>query len=621
MNIVTIVIPLVASLLYFLLFVFSLRVKQRVNRIFSVYLLAMGLWSFSSFIWHADFPVIGDPRWLQASFFFGISQTALLYHLVVTFLDLDTRPIFRAGLWVVYGFLLAVLIGNIRGDIIRATRLERGQFDVQFGRFMYPVWVLASLGIIICLVLLVWAGIKMRGDRNRRNRLFYLALSSTLSIAGTFLNIPPQLRPYAFDHIFNVVSAFLMAYAIYRYQLLDLSFVIRRGLAYSVLTIGIAAIYLLTTFAFERLVRTVLGYGAYSIPILVAVTIAVALQPLRDRAQTWIDRLFFREKYDAQQVLHRLSRTTVSILDLNVLSEMLLEEITTMMRMAGACILLKEQKTEEFYLAAQKSLDKDVTELRLGREHPLLRWMARERKVLTAHEIDTLPQFKVPWEEGKEALKRLGAELFVPLLVEGDLVGLFVFGPKLSEEAYSQDEKIILTTLANQTTLAIKNAGLHSELERRVEERTAELARANEEQARLQQEIIETQRQALRELSTPIAPVLEGVLVLPLVGSIDSRRAQQVMEALLEAIGQHQAEAVIIDITGVPMVDTRVANHLLQVTRAARLLGAQCILVGISPEVAQTVVSLGVDLAGIITKADLRSGIEYALKMRGRKIG
>ena len=73
MNIVT-VIPLVASLLYSLLFVFSLRVKQRVNRIFSVYLLAMGLWSFCSFIWHADFPVIGDPRWLQASVFFGISH-------------------------------------------------------------------------------------------------------------------------------------------------------------------------------------------------------------------------------------------------------------------------------------------------------------------------------------------------------------------------------------------------------------------------------------------------------------------------------------------------------------------------------------------------------------------
>jgi anti-anti-sigma factor len=172
------------------------------------------------------------------------------------------------------------------------------------------------------------------------------------------------------------------------------------------------------------------------------------------------------------------------------------------------------------------------------------------------------------------------------------------------------------------------------ELERRVEARTVELSKANamlkeqiterkqaeEERARLQQEIIEAQRLALRELSTPIVPVLEGVLVLPLVGGIDTRRAQQIMETLLEAIGQHQAEVVLIDITGVPVVDTGVAHHLLQVTRAAALLGAKCVLVGISPEVAQTIVALGLNLSGITTKADLQAGIEYALETTGKKI-
>ncbi len=137
---------------------------------------------------------------------------------------------------------------------------------------------------------------------------------------------------------------------------------------------------------------------------------------------------------------------------------------------------------------------------------------------------------------------------------------------------------------------------------------------------KLQKEIIDTQRQALRELSTPIVPVLEGVLVLPLVGSIDTGRAQQVMETLLDAVGGHQAEVVIIDVTGVPVVDTGVANHLLQVTRAAALLGAECVLVGISPDVAQTIVSLGVDLSGITTKADLQAGIEHALETAGKKI-
>jgi two-component sensor histidine kinase/GAF domain-containing protein len=486
MTIVT-MIPLLASLLYMVLFVFSWRGKCRVNRLFSAYLLVMGLWSFTSFIWHADFPIIGDPRWLQASVFFGISYVSLMYHLVLTFLGLDTRPIFRVGLWTMYGLLVVILIGDIHGDLIRATRLERGQFDVQFGGLMYPTWVYGSLGVVTCLVLLVWAAIKTTDSRNQRNRLLYLAISSTLSVVGTFVNISPQLRTYSFDHIFNLVGASLMAYAIYRYQLLDLSFVIRRGLAYSVLTVSIATIYLLTIVIFESVARTVLGYGAYLIPILVAGLLAVAFYPLRDRVQIWIDRLFFREKYDAQQMLHRLSRTAVSVLDLNVLTKMLLAELTTTMHIARACLLLKQREGGEFYLAAQRNLGKDVADLKLRKDHPLLRWMAREGGGLIAYQIDILPQFKALWEAEREDLEKLDARLFVPLLVQGDLVGLFAFGPKLSEEGYSPDERIILTTLANQTAVAVENARLYQQAQQELAERVRAEAELKEYRGHLEE--------------------------------------------------------------------------------------------------------------------------------------
>lgn len=509
MNIAT-VIPLIASLLYFLLFASSLRVKRRVNRIFSAYLLVMGLWTFSSFMWHADFPVIGDPRWLQVGLFCAIVAWVLMCLLSVVIPGLDSVPAVRAGLWTVYGVGGLLLIGDVCGQLIHVTRIERGHFDVQFYGLMYLWFAVTSLSYGALAFMLARASLKT-GDHNQRNRLLYLVISNILIIVGGFANIPAQLRSFPFDVLFSVLSAFLMAYAIHRYQLLDLSLVIRRGLAYSVLTVGIAAIYLLSIFVFERLARSVLAYGAYLIPILVAVTVAVAFQPLRGRAQTWIDRLFFREKYDAQQMLHRLSQGA-SILDLNVLGAMLLEDVTTTMHIARACILLKEQETGEFYLAVQKGLGEDAINPRLRRNHPLLRWMARERQVLTAHRINILPQFKVLWEEEKEELRRLGAGLFVPLLVKDDLVGLFAFGPKLSEEAYSQDEKITLTTLANQTAMAIENARLHKEvqqelaervraeealrtahdeLELRVQQRTAELAKANEA---LQAEITERKR-------------------------------------------------------------------------------------------------------------------------------
>jgi len=135
-----------------------------------------------------------------------------------------------------------------------------------------------------------------------------------------------------------------------------------------------------------------------------------------------------------------------------------------------------------------------------------------------------------------------------------------------------------------------------------------------------QQEIIESQQSAIQELSTPIIPMYEGILVLPVVGSIDSHRAGQIMEGLLEGISAHSADVVILDITGVPVIDTGVANYLLQSARAARLLGSTVVLVGIGAEIAQTVVQLGIDMTGIVTRANLQSGIEFALANQGLAI-
>jgi rsbT co-antagonist protein RsbR len=127
-------------------------------------------------------------------------------------------------------------------------------------------------------------------------------------------------------------------------------------------------------------------------------------------------------------------------------------------------------------------------------------------------------------------------------------------------------------------------------------------------------------REAIQELSTPIIPLYIGVLAVPLVGRVDSQRAQVLTEALLEAIAREQAEIVLLDITGVAVVDTNVANHLIQTARAAALLGSQVVLVGISAEVAQTLVQLGLDLGQLVTLSNLQSGLEYALSRQGLAI-
>jgi len=136
--------------------------------------------------------------------------------------------------------------------------------------------------------------------------------------------------------------------------------------------------------------------------------------------------------------------------------------------------------------------------------------------------------------------------------------------------------------------------------------------------------VIHQQQDALRRLSTPVLPVRERLLILPIIGVLDSERARQLTEQLLSGIRTHRAKVVVIDITGAPEVDATVANHLVQTVDACRLMGATVIITGLSPKIAQTLVTLGLDLSKIHTMGDLQGGLEEAERLLGypaRKVG
>jgi rsbT co-antagonist protein RsbR len=134
---------------------------------------------------------------------------------------------------------------------------------------------------------------------------------------------------------------------------------------------------------------------------------------------------------------------------------------------------------------------------------------------------------------------------------------------------------------------------------------------------RAREELINRQQEEMLELSTPVVKLWEGILALPMIGTLDSQRTQVVMESLLQKIVETGSDMAIIDITGVPTVDTLVAQHLLKTVTALRLMGAECIISGIRPQIAQTIVHLGVDLQGVVTKASLADALALALKRGG----
>jgi len=242
-----------------------------------------------------------------------------------------------------------------------------------------------------------------------------------------------------------------------------------------------------------------------------------------------------------------------------------------------------------------RSLGEGRTEWILGAGEPLL-WHPRSRHSFAGGEFDVSP----------------GAPrcyLGVPLVVGEWVFGVMAVQSYEREDAFTKEDLRLMVTIAAQAGVAISNARLFEETEAAL----SKLREAYEAQEAL--------AATVRELSAPVIQIWEDVLAMPLVGAIDAARAQRITDSLLEGINRHHAKAIIMDVTGVPMVDTQTACHLLQTIRAARLLGAHCVLCGIGADVAQTMVQAGVQLRGVKTLTNLQAGIRYVMDEGWREAG
>ncbi len=245
-------------------------------------------------------------------------------------------------------------------------------------------------------------------------------------------------------------------------------------------------------------------------------------------------------------------------------------------------------------LAESIARDPDLAPLIRGHDEAASRAEARQ-----SHELMRRALLDGDWEPYEATLRQQGgtyARAGLPLAAWSRLVNMLrtELLPHLVS-AYSSDPGRLAAAMHAKTNFLDRVMVLLSELYLRVKE-----------------EVIRQQAMAIKELSTPVLRVRERVLLMPIIGVIDTLRARQLTEALLQAIHADRARAVVIDITGVPAVDSRVAQHLVQAVAAARLMGTTAIVTGLSPDVAQSLVTLGLDLGSLRTVGDLQGGLEAA---------
>ena len=484
-------ISLVALAGYMALIIISMRQngRRQVNRAFLLYLTAMLFWQLSAVM----VTFIDKPEaalvWYRLMTAWMAGQFIFYCFFVLVFTEAKRqRAIFITG-WILFSFLLfSSPTDLIIKDVVPSTT---GIYVPTFG-VLVPMLGLTTFFYLVYGIYHLVRSSRRTKSPLQRNRIRYLLVGAAVIAVGAFSNLTPHLQSFPVDVTANVINALIIAIAIGRHKLLDMSIMLRKGLLYSIPTMIIGTTYFLLITLIVVVFHTSSSTQIY-ISLIVAVLTAMVAQPLMYQAQQWMDRLFFREKYDATQMLQRLSQSAASMIKLDDLTNMILKEVTDTIHIEKAAFFLKNDTSGVFRLTAHVGIDNRAANF-FPRDHPIMNWLEKNNKPLTHSDIETQPQFKALWEREKDELEYLAAELFIPASARNELVGVFVLGSKRSELHYSSDDVTTLITVANQTAVAIENARLfwqlegmvealsvaHDELELRVQERTSQLATANE---------------------------------------------------------------------------------------------------------------------------------------------
>ncbi|MBL9008770.1 MAG: AAA family ATPase [Myxococcales bacterium] len=353
---------------------------------------------------------------------------------------------------------------------------------------------------------------------------------------------------------------------------------------------------------------------------------------------------------DIATVMHA-AQSIASEIVLDRLLEQVLRLVTANAGAQRALLLL--ERDGQLSLEASMTVSPDV--VRVGLKQPLQSYpdLAHSIVQLVAHTRESLILSNASTDtrhanDPYVARTKPKSVMCLALKGRGRLTGLVYLENNATEGAFTAERIELLRLLSGQAANAVENAILYTRLKEVSDQlqhsndelrqknsdllqRTDELRLANErsqqeliererierERANLQEEVIRIQSTRLAEIAAPLIPITDQIMVLPLIGTMDTDRAQQVIHTVLNGAQQQRARVVIIDITGMKHVDTNIAGMLLNAASALRLLGTQAILTGIRAEIAQTLISLGIDLGGIVTRATLQSGIAYAASQRG----
>jgi putative nucleotidyltransferase with HDIG domain len=461
-NISTIV-PIITFFIYggLLYVVISSRPQTAPRRNFRWFLLSMAVYALSAFFLLVD--VSHSLIWMRVFASSGIPIMISLFYFTQTIIEEKTR---YARYILIYGFI-SIILSLFTNLVIASAFVEDATIQYDFGNGFLFISGPSYLLVILSIYLLI-RSFRTSQDVVQRNRLLYLIIAFSIIPVISLINFTP-LGKYPLDIAGYGISALLIAYSILRYQLLDIRIFIRQGMLYSIPTMLIGTTYFLVITLFINIFGLFSGPEIFLTSLVVAIITALVAEPLRVRAQAIIDRMFFREKYNSTRMLQTLSSSVATVLDIYKITTMILDEVCSTLHIPMAAFFLRDEITGRFQLTTQIGQEEaQLIEFRQG--HPMILWLLSHDKPLTNHDMEVLPQFQSLWHSERKDLAILNAELFIPIKVHDALVGVFLVGSKRSEQAYTLEDILTLSTVANQTAVAIENARLYTSEQTRLQE-------------------------------------------------------------------------------------------------------------------------------------------------------
>ena len=446
---------------------------------FCLLLLCVSLWSLLVFGMRSASNVDGALAWQRVMVVFYYATYALYYHFTISYTNSRRQ---RGVLFASYSLVLLAAALAPTNLLVWKVRLESYGYAPVIG----PVVPILSVSGIFLMAGGAYNLVRRYQNLvsyEERNRIIYLLIALMFLLSGGFLDAFSNLPPVAIWA--NLLFCVLCTIAVVKYHLLDIRIVVRKSLVYLLVSLMIAVPYVsilyLLHFIFEPILES---WWVYPIIILL---LAILLRPLYSWAQNFVDRLFYRDRYDYLKALQQFSQKAQSVTNLDELSSTLTQLVSGALRTSSVCLLLPSQSDNGLNIVSSTGLNNPPSGVVLRSRSPLIKWLKLKQRILSSEEFDIVPQLQSLSLREKNNLEQMEAKLYIPIQTSpAQLSGILVLGQKLSQQPYSSEDEQLLTALSSQMAIALENARLYNESQQEVRERkrAEEALRESEEKYR-----------------------------------------------------------------------------------------------------------------------------------------